>query len=413
MHRRSTRRLVRRCPRVVVPSAAHDRVSGRVRPLRPPTGDRDLAPFRPAGGHRRGPHPRHRGRHHSWRRVTELLPLRPEELAWPTSTVSPALTTRRRSRCSPAPTFASWLGSPCFPDPFVPCSIRTSGCWPPTAASRTCSARRPPACTSARPTTAGSVTRPKRSACDLAGTAQATRPLIGLCDSARCPEGHPPRLPPADLGRASHHLPGVPRQPESPRRRETPVGTRSRPGPAGARRHRPRHQRDHVGEHLMPLTSRTAPPQRGQHSRSHGPLARRQPAVPRWLRPQDSRQRGRGPQNRLLLAHRPPRQPAPRALPAPGRRDPASARCAPRGGHHPRSTRTPITSLKTENATLRERIHARDEQITELTEFKEGALPPLAAPHQEILRLRRISTPPDNVRNLPTARKSGSSAPCD
>lgn len=69
-----------------------------------------------------------------------------------------------------------------------------------------------------------------------------------------------------------------------------------------------------------------------------------------------------------------------------------------------------IARLKDENATLRERVQARDELITELTEFKQRALSQLAAQHQEILRLRQTATAPDNVRNLP--RTSRSTRPC-
>jgi hypothetical protein len=71
-----------------------------------------------------------------------------------------------------------------------------------------------------------------------------------------------------------------------------------------------------------------------------------------------------------------------------------------------------ITRLKTENATLRERIQTRDEQITELTEFKERALSRRAAQHQEILRLRHTRTAPDNVRALTTRSTARTTGPC-
>ncbi len=67
-----------------------------------------------------------------------------------------------------------------------------------------------------------------------------------------------------------------------------------------------------------------------------------------------------------------------------------------------------ITRLKDENAKLRE----RDARITELTEFKERALSQLAAQHEEILRLRQRADSPNNVRTLPTARKSRITGPC-
>jgi hypothetical protein len=71
-----------------------------------------------------------------------------------------------------------------------------------------------------------------------------------------------------------------------------------------------------------------------------------------------------------------------------------------------------ITRLKDESAKLRERVRERDAQITELTEFKEHALSQLAAQHEEILRLRRPTNSPSNVRNLPIARKSRITGPC-
>jgi len=71
-----------------------------------------------------------------------------------------------------------------------------------------------------------------------------------------------------------------------------------------------------------------------------------------------------------------------------------------------------ITRLKDENAKLRERVQERDARITELTEFKERALSQLAAQHEEILRLRQRTDSPNNVRTLPTARKSRITGPC-
>lgn len=71
-----------------------------------------------------------------------------------------------------------------------------------------------------------------------------------------------------------------------------------------------------------------------------------------------------------------------------------------------------ITRLKDENAKLRERVQERDARITELTEFKERTLSQLAAQHEEILRLRQRADSPNNVRALPTARKSRITGPC-
>ena len=64
-----------------------------------------------------------------------------------------------------------------------------------------------------------------------------------------------------------------------------------------------------------------------------------------------------------------------------------------------------IARLKDENTKLRERIQECDARIEELTQFKDRALSQLAAQHQEILRLRRAADSPDNIHNLPTAKK--------
>ena len=64
-----------------------------------------------------------------------------------------------------------------------------------------------------------------------------------------------------------------------------------------------------------------------------------------------------------------------------------------------------IARLKDENTKLREHIQECDARIEELTQFKDRALSQLAAQHQEILRLRRAADSPDNIHNLPTAKK--------
>jgi hypothetical protein len=72
-----------------------------------------------------------------------------------------------------------------------------------------------------------------------------------------------------------------------------------------------------------------------------------------------------------------------------------------RAGTIPDPRELQIASLKDENATLRERIQARDAEIDELTAFKDRALSQPAAQYQEILRLRQSADSPDNVRKLP------------
>jgi hypothetical protein len=55
-------------------------------------------------------------------------------------------------------------------------------------------------------------TDPTRALClRLAGTPTAEKPLIGMCDSARCPASDPPRMPPPGLGRACRTNQDLPR----------------------------------------------------------------------------------------------------------------------------------------------------------------------------------------------------------
>jgi hypothetical protein len=69
-----------------------------------------------------------------------------------------------------------------------------------------------------------------------------------------------------------------------------------------------------------------------------------------------------------------------------------------------------INRLKTEVATLRQRLARRDETISELTDFRTEALARLAAQHDEITRLRTHSDGAANLRRLP-ARTTGT-GPC-
>ena len=59
-----------------------------------------------------------------------------------------------------------------------------------------------------------------------------------------------------------------------------------------------------------------------------------------------------------------------------------------------------IARLKTEAATLKERIATRDQTITEHTDFRTAALSRLAAQHDEITRLRRHADETANIRQL-------------
>ncbi len=70
-------------------------------------------------------------------------------------------------------------------------------------------------------------------------------------------------------------------------------------------------------------------------------------------------------------------------------------------GDAPDPREAQISRLKTQTATLKERLARRDTTITELAEFKALALSRLAAQHDEIIRLRREVQQAASVRRLP------------
>ncbi|MEU4080038.1 hypothetical protein DEJ45_33015 [Streptomyces venezuelae] len=65
-----------------------------------------------------------------------------------------------------------------------------------------------------------------------------------------------------------------------------------------------------------------------------------------------------------------------------------------------------IDRLKKENAELRKRIGARDEQLAELTDSKSLAISQLATQHDEIERLRKQVAANHNVRPLPAPSRA-------
>lgn len=71
-----------------------------------------------------------------------------------------------------------------------------------------------------------------------------------------------------------------------------------------------------------------------------------------------------------------------------------------------------IERLKHENAELKKRINARDEQLAELTDFKTLAISRLAAQHNEIERLRKQGATSHNVRPLSAPSSTASFGSC-
>jgi hypothetical protein len=127
---------------------------------------------------------------------------------------------------------------------------------------------------------------------------------------------------------------------------------------------------------------------------------------PQWpLRPQNTRTRGRSRQNGLLPATRPQGNQRPGPYQHLAEEFHRRIDALRQAGTIPDPRELQIVRLKDENATLRERIQARDAEIDELSAFKDRALSQLAAQHQEILRLRQSADSPDNVRKLPAGSR--------
>lgn len=70
-------------------------------------------------------------------------------------------------------------------------------------------------------------------------------------------------------------------------------------------------------------------------------------------------------------------------------------------GHLPDPRSAQIVRLKDDNAQLRERLRACNEEITELTTLKTTMISRLAAQHVEITSLRTTLTAHNNIRVLP------------
>ncbi|QRX90439.1 MULTISPECIES: hypothetical protein [Streptomyces] len=73
-------------------------------------------------------------------------------------------------------------------------------------------------------------------------------------------------------------------------------------------------------------------------------------------------------------------------------------------GEIPDPREAQITRLKAENAKLRERLAASEQEIDEITDFRGQALARLAAQHEEIVRLRESVAGTSPVSRLPAPR---------
>lgn len=78
-------------------------------------------------------------------------------------------------------------------------------------------------------------------------------------------------------------------------------------------------------------------------------------------------------------------------------------------GEQPDPRDAQIARLKTQVATLTERLAQRDQTITEHNAFRAAALSQLAAQHEEITRLRHHADQTTNIRQLTSPKTTSSS----
>ena len=222
--------------------------------------------------------------------------------------------------------------------------------------------------------------------------------MIGMCDSARCPQATHHQHPPARLGRARRTDQDLPRPTrQDPHHRTAPAckADYDRALRVITTSTRPPNQRNRgTGMRIScrPTSSRTrtasAPPWTGCCA------ARSRPAATAISRPSHSRP---GRPHRLL------RHPAYAHLRAEFEHRLARIREA---GDPIGSSEGQISRLKDENAKLKARLAQSNSEIGDLTDFRTTALARLAAQHEEIIRLRSlVTTPRSNITRLPGPRQ--------
>ena len=228
-------------------------------------------------------------------------------------------------------------------------------------------------------------TDPSRALClKLAGTPTADRPMIGMCDSARCPQ-------------ATHHQDHRPVWAEHAERTKIFLGQLGKTRTTEHARLQADYDRalrviTNIDSHREPAQPRNrhenhrrrTHPERKPHPRRHGPAAARRDPTRRKLRRQDPRPRSRRRPHRLL--RHPPLRPPTRRIRAP-------ARAAAAGRRHPgpegRADRTPQSRHRQAQSNLAQ----ANSTIQDLTDFRSQALARLAAQHDEILQLRVANHP--------------------
>ncbi len=249
---------------------------------------------------------------------------------------------------------------------------------------------------SAAPPPRASTCRGQRSECSSSGShPDADRPLVGMCDSARCPQAthHPVHRPvwAAHAGRTNTFIDqlGKTRTVERAVCAPTttaPYASSPRPTP----RPHPHPTRTHH-ENQRGSTSREPQPRPG----SDGPCPARRDPAQRQQRHQDPGPRNRRRPHRLLRqpALRPPanrvREPPPAAASDRPDTKPAHRPDQPAQSRHRQAEGTPAKA---------------DQTIANLTDFRSQALARLAAQHDEIVRLPETADSTNRVTRLPTNR---------
>jgi hypothetical protein len=237
-------------------------------------------------------------------------------------------------------------------------------------------------------------TDPSRALClKLAGTPTADRPLVGMCDSARCPQ-------------ATHHPatgPSGPSTPNAPRSPSASSAPRARPNAPGSKP---------TTTEPSASSPRSTPPAHGRGVRMRISAAQRTENENRIRAATDRRLRGEIPPGGKSDIKTLARDAAVDRTAFYGTRPYAPLRveferrlqALQQAGEIPDPREAQITRLKAENAKLSERLAAWEQVIDELTDFRIQALARLAAQHEEIIRLRESAVGTTRVSRLPAPR---------
>ena len=248
-------------------------------------------------------------------------------------------------------------------------------------------------------------TDPSRALClKLAGTPAADRPLIGMCDSARCPQ-------------ATHHQRHRPVWAEHAERTKTFLGQLGKT--RTTERARLHGDYDRALRVIAEIDAAATPPSRG--------LGMRITAAQR----NQNENRIRAAMDRLLRGEIPPggncdvktlaREAGVDRTAFYGTRPYAHLRAEfehrlqhlQQAGETPDPKAAQIDRMKTDISKLKDRLAQANQKITDLTGFRSQALARLAAQHEEIIRLREHASRTSRVTRLPAPQPQQPGPPAE